>query len=640
MKTSCTVLLFFLFVVSVKAQAPLSPQQFSQLAGLEMKARTGNPERLPQNIIDNYDISYHRCVWQVDPAVQYIAGNITTYFKPLTSGFDTILFNCSNLLTVDSVLYQGNAIPFTHSSDLIRAAFPSPLAVNVSDSVTVFYQGAPTTSGFGSFMTGVHNSVPVLATLSEPYGSSDWWPCKNGLTDKADSLDVLITTPAAYRAASNGLLVNETTNGNLKTYHWKHRYPIVPYLVCMAATNYVQYTHNVPFGNTNTTILNYVYPEDSASAEWQTAFMVPVMQFYDSLFGLYPFADEKYGHCQFNVGGGMEHQTFTFVGGFHYELLCHELAHHWFGDKVTCGSWEDIWLNEGFATYLSGLCYEFLQPAWWMPFKQGRISYITSQPDGSVWCDDTTTHTRIFDDRLSYAKGGMFLNQLRWVIGDSAFFNGIRNYLNDPAHAYGFARTANLKAHWEAEYGQSLTWYFNDWFTGEGFPSYLISWDQQGSQVTFTVNQVQSHPSVSFFELPLPIKFKNATQDTTIRINHTFSGETFTATIPFAADSLIFDPELWIISANNTVTSIAPLTLDPYIIMLPNPIHDELRVLFYKNHDRVVYEIHDINGKQITKGEARQPRILEVDMSRCAVGTYLVSFEADGMRCVKKVVKE
>lgn len=640
MKNLYTCILFFLFASAGKAQAPLSPQQFSELAGLEMKARTGSLHRLPQVTISDYDISYHRCVWQVDPAVNYIAGNIITYFQPLVVGFDSIAFNCSNQLTIDSVKYHGTTLAFTHSGDVMRAAFLSALPQNVSDSVTVFYQGAPPNTGLGSFVTSTHNNVPALWTLSEPYGSSDWWPCKNGLTDKADSLDLIITTPSAYRAASNGLLVSETVNGLNKTYHWKHRYPVATYLICLAVSNYVQYTHNVPFGVTNTTILNYVYPEDSASAVWQTAFMVPVMQFFDSLFGVYPFADEKYGHCQFGVGGGMEHQTFTFVGGFHYELLCHELAHHWFGDKITCGSWEDIWLNEGFATYLSGLCYQYLEPNWWMPFKQGRISYITSQPDGSVWCDDTTTHTRIFNDRLSYAKGGMILNQLRWVIDDSAFFNGIRNYLNDPALAFGFARTADLKAHWEALHGQPLTWYFNDWFTGEGFPSYLISWDQQGSQVTFTVNQVQSHPSVSFFELPLPIRFKNATQDTTIRVNHTFSGETFTVTIPFAADSLLFDPELHIISANNIAAGITPATLDPYIITLPNPIHDQLRVLFYKNHDLVRYEIHDIHGKRIYKSEARQPRILEVDMSGHAAGTYLVTFEADGMRCVKKVVKE
>ena len=307
----------------------------------------------------------------------------------------------------------------------------------------------------------------------------------------------------------------------------------------------------------------------------------------------------------------MEHQTFTFIVNFDYELMAHELAHQWFGDHVTCGSFEDIWLNEGFATYLSGLCYEHLLPFYWMPFKQNNINSITSQPGGSVLCTDTTSLNRIFDGRLSYDKGAMILHTLRWVIGDSAFYAGIRNYRNDMMLSYGFAKTPQLKFHLEQSSGQNLTWYFDDWYSGEGFPSYNIQWTQDGSnQVSLTVNQTQSHPSVSFFELPIPIRFKNQTQDTLIVFDHTFSGETFTASLNFQADSLIFDPELWIISANNLITAVKEIEHPVFLKAFPNPltgrttIHSSIRLddatLSLENAlGQTVKELRDVNGQSV-----------------------------------------
>ncbi|MFH1298152.1 MAG: M1 family aminopeptidase, partial [Bacteroidota bacterium] len=495
-------------------------------------------------------------------------------------------------------------------------------------------------SGFGSFITGEHNGIPVLWTLSEPFGASDWWPCKNDLTDKADSVDILITAPAAYRSASNGILVSETIMGPDKITHWKHRYPIATYLVCLAVTNYAEYSDYVPFGTTMVEVLNYVYPEDSASAASQTPGIIPVMQLFDTLFGLYPFAKEKYGHCQFNLNGGMEHQTFSFMGSFGHELMAHELAHSWFGDMVTCGSWEDIWLNEGFATYLSGLTYEHMfNGEWWMPFKRNRIDKIVSLPDGSVWCDDTTDVGRIFNSRLSYAKGAMILHQLRWVIGDSAFFTAINNYLHDPDLAFGFARTTDLKAHLEATSGQDLTWYFEDWYTGQGFPSYQIQWDQAGDTITLKIDQTQSHPSVSFFELPLSILIMNEMQDTTLRLDHTFSGETFMIHLPFSVDSVLFDPDLWLISANNSVIgSIPEIELGSSISVMPNPTDDLLHILFSKLFETMTVQVLDVSGKLLQETDASHMRSILLNFQGRSRGIYFIRLQAGSAITVKKVV--
>ena len=226
---------------------------------------------------------------------------------------------------------------------------------------------------------------------------------------------------------------------------------------------------------------------------------------------MYPYSKEKYGHAEFGWGGGMEHTTMTFMGGWNRGLIAHELAHQWFGNKVTCGSWEDIWLNEGFATYLAALVIEnFDGETSFKAWRSSSINYITSQSSGSTFVTDTTSVNRIFDGRLSYNKGAMILHMLRYKLGDDPFFQGIKNYLADPKIAYGYARTIDLQRHLEAVSSIDLTEFLNDWFLGEGYPTYQVTWYQNptNKEVQFTVNQNQSHSSVSFFEMPLACKSK------------------------------------------------------------------------------------------------------------------------------------
>jgi hypothetical protein len=624
-----------------------SQNDLHSISHIEQKGFTGNRLAPAIQASSNSDFIYARCEWQVDPAIYYIHGKVTTDFIPDAS-ITQMEFDLSDSLQVDSVIYHNSLITFNHNpGDILQVNFPSTLPASVIDSVSIYYQGIPPNTGFGSFNTSSHSGIPVLWTLSEPYGAKEWWPCKQNLSDKIDSVDIIVTCPSAYRAASNGILSNEFISGTNRIAIWKHRHPVAAYLVCFAVSNYSVYTNLVPFNGDTTKVINYVYPEDLLSAQGTTPDIIPQMQLYDSLFGEYPFADEKYGHTECNFGGGMEHQTMTFLGGFNFEILAHELGHHWFGDKVTCASWHDIWLNEGFATYCSGLCYEHFAPpeVYWMPFVRGRISYITSQPDGSVYCTDTTSVPRIFDDRLSYAKGAMILHTLRWVIGDSVFFAGVNNYLNDPAHAYNFATTADLETHLETASGQNLSWYFADWFTGEGYPTYSISWNENTNNlVSFTVNQSQSHPSVSYFELPLPIEFKDATHDTLIRVQNNFSGQPFSVQLSFHADSLIFDPDSWIISANNTVNNVRSLTIDNSISVFPNPSADLLSVQTGNSiTGKGFVKIVDGNGKLVLEKEllfSASNNQHFIDISTLSIGLYLITIETENGTVTQKFVKE
>lgn len=565
MKKTLFLLASGLFAISLPLFAQktgFQPGTLSQIAEAEAKAHAGKTLAPTLALTDDYDVKYHRLEWQIDPSQRYIKGAVTTYFESAVGGLLAVHFDLMNALQVDSVRWRGQTMSFAHHNDILTLWLSQPMPIGKLDSVTVFYQGVPADTGFGSFEQSTHAGAPIVWTLSEPYGARDWWPCKQNLGDKIDSIDVLVTCPTGNRAASNGLLVAEKNNPatNQTTFHWRHRYPIACYLVAIAVTNYAQYTDQAELTSGPLPILNYVFPENLASAQGQTPDVVPLIEFYDSLFVPYPFRNEKYGHAQFGWGGGMEHQTMSFMANFGYELMAHELAHQWFGDHVTCGSWADIWLNEGFATYLSGLCYERFSPAqYWPVFKQQRLQSVTSQPGGSVFVDDTTNVNRIFSGRLSYAKGAMVLHQLRWAVGDEAFFSGLRNYLNDNRLAGNFARTADLRTHLEATSGQPLDWYFNDWIFGQGHPSYQLVWSQAGSTVSLQVNQTQSHPSVGFFEMPLPLRFKSASGQTfDARPVLSSNGQAFQIeNVPFQASELAFDSDLWLISANNTVTKVA-----------------------------------------------------------------------------------
>jgi aminopeptidase N len=601
---------------------------------LMLRSQSGQPAR-------GFDVNYNRCAWDLDPAVRAISGSVTTHFTT-TADLDTLWLDLSDSLTVYSADRNGVPLPFVHAADRLGVVLPGTFATGTADSITVSYAGVPPSSGFGSFETGDHNGAPMLWTLSQPFGASDWWPCKEDLFDKADSIDLFISVPYGNRAAGNGLLVDSIPGNAQVTYHWKHRHPIAFYLVATAVSNYAAYTDLCIIGNDTIPILNYAWPEEVQDAQNMTAQCASQMQLFSDLFGLYPFADEKYGHVRFGWGGAMEHQTMTSMGAWNYELMAHELAHQWFGNKVTCGSWEDIWLNEGFATYLSGLCYEFLVPQFWMPFKQGRINNVTSQPGGSVFVTDTTDVARIFSGRLSYAKGAMVLHMLRWVCGDSAWFAGVGNYLNDSDIAYGSALTFQLQDHLEAASGVDLDGFMADWYNGEGFPTYTLPWSQDANgNVDLTLYQSPSHPSVSFFELPVPVRFKNANTDTLIVIDNTVNGEVFSFNLPFQADSAILDPDLWLISGQNIVTRVSELRgADEAVVLYPNPASNTVTIRMPSATRALQLRVLDAMGRVVRNGTLTNPQRGELDVSALPTGAYLLELRDAERSWVQRFVKE
>lgn len=600
----------------------------------------------------NYDVTYQKLELSVDPAIYFISGNITTHFVALEN-MSTITFDLStitntnssyysNRLTVGSVMMNGQSLAFNHnvSSKELVITFPTTLNAGTTNIVSVSYAGAPA-SDEDAFTTDDHNGTPIMWTLSEPFGAREWWPCKQDLNDKIDSIDVYLTAPSQYTSVTNGLQMGIVDNGNgTKTTHFHHGYPIPAYLVAIAVTNYAIFTQQAGTAPNQFPIVNYIYPESLISAQNSLAVTLPIMDLFEELFETYPFSNEKYGHAQFGWGGGMEHTTVSFMGGFSRGLIAHELGHQWFGDKITCGTWNDIWLNEGFATYLAALVIEnFDGEAAFVSYKSSIINNITSQSGGSLYLSDSDALNvnRIFSSRLSYNKGAMVVHMLRWKLGDEVFFQALRNYLADPSLAYGYAITDDLKYHLETTSGLDLTEFFNDWIYKQGYPSYSITVANNAvNQALITVNQTQSNSSVTFFEMPIPVRLNGAGGQTLdVVLEHTSNGQQFLVDVPFVVTNATFDPDKHIISKNNN-TTLGVQTLDwtNVIQLVPNPAYNYLTL---EIPDTITLEnvvVLNQLGQEVFKSTESKLNVIELSS-----GVYYLNIFTSAGTFYKKFIK-
>lgn len=507
----------------------------------------------------NIDVTYHRFEWYLNPdGVKNIQGSVTTYFKTtqdnvqiINFDFNKTSFNNTSLI----VKYHGNAVtrsfPTSGNVNILNITLPAALPNNRFDSVTIFYSGAPPAvsgqaEGFQQkTLTGTGTSM--YYTLSESYEDKDWWPCKADMQDKIDSTDFIITTPSAFRAAANGVLIKETTSGVNKIYNFKHRYPIASYLVAVAVAKYNVFNRGtVNIGGTNMAVDYYITIGRTPTAtQLKTLdFVKQELVVFSEKFGDYPFKNEKYGMYEFGWGGGMEHQTFSAMSWGAMSsagTIAHELMHQWFGDKVTFATWEHLWLAEGFAKYGEALAGELIPTSGINPVSvrnaaktsaNGSLSnYGCIVPKATI-ANSNTLWSSNYGSSV-YDRGAMVVSMLRILVGDDIFFQACRNYLNDPLLAYGSAVTNDLQRHFEALLdGFDLTPFFDSFVRGNGYPSYTganaIKWWAAGSgHINIGVgNQTKSTGSdVTYYFTPIPIRVQGAGGKDTVIVVYDRNGK-------------------------------------------------------------------------------------------------------------------
>lgn len=654
------IYLFFgvLFALSAKAQENKPCQKMIE-AEMKSAMKVNNVVLNPNTY--NYDLTYAKLEFTVNPASSFIEGKVTSTYIAIEN-MTSLTFDLVNNMVVSSVKINGIAKSFTQpATKELVINIAGTQATGTSAIVEIIYSGnfPPASPTFDAIVKDVHNGTPVLWTLSEPFGAREWWPCKQDLNDKINSIDIYITAPSQYTSVANGIEPNlPVTVGALKTTHFYHSYPIAAYLIAIAVSNYQVYIQQAGLGTLASPyfpIINYIYPETAAANIDSVVDTPAIMNFYESKFGPYPFRNEKYGHCQFAGGGGMEHTTVSFMesydgtGGYDRDLIAHELGHQWFGNKITCGSWKDIWLNEGITEYLSGLTVEFLDGNTafrnWKSAKTTNITSVTTGTSNLYLTDaQALSSSRIFSNRITYDKGSMVNNMLRYKMGDVMYFQALNNYISSPMFSYNYAITTDYKLKLEQVYGSSLTEFFNDWVYGQGFPRYNISVQNLvGNQAKITVNQTQSSSVVSYFEMPLEIKVNGAAGATqTLRVDNTSNNQEFIVPTNFLISSVSFDPEKNIISKGNIITLnpvLGTLANDSFelsnaILLSPNPANDYLKIEMPSNIEFENAQIFNLLGQKILESNANI-----VSISSLSNGIYSISIKTSEGNISKKFIK-
>ena len=542
-------------------------------------------------------------------------------------------------MVVDSVLSNGTSLSFSQSNDELHITLDQNANKNDNISVVITYHGLPDITGLGSFEFGENQGVPAIWTLSEPYGAKTWFPNKDNPSDKADSSDVWITVADNLTGVSNGDLTETINNGDgTKTYKWRSRYPIAPYLISLAIADYSiyeTYYHYSP--SESMLVINYIYPQNLNSIKSlldQTPSMIDIMSGY---FGPYPFLKEKYGHAEFGVLAGMEHQTISSMGAFFDGIIVHELTHQWFGDKITCAKWEDIWVNEGFAVYGEALYQEATAG------KEAYYDVIKSNMSrakdavGTIYVQNINSIDEIFDGDRTYAKGGVVIHMLRGVMGDENFFRTLKAYMSDTSLAYGSATIRDFQHVAETVSGTNLSYFFDEWLYGENYPRYVVDWYYdliQGNTYQVSVEVKQSVNTLpQFFTMPIDMKINTSLGDTTVRIFNNAQDQIFNFTIEGKPLTLDFDPDNYILKEQSGNTHNVPIT---YTLAqnYPNPFNPGTTITYeLGNVSNVQLNVYDITGRLVSRLVNQKQRegsyVVEFDGSSLASGVYFYRLEAE-----------
>ncbi|HWF44776.1 MAG TPA: M1 family aminopeptidase [Candidatus Kapabacteria bacterium] len=525
------------------------------LFGVSANGKTHTPlSQVDTVLVDtdsSFDVTYVKFNLWIQPDTEYIAGSVLIRSKAIDLRSDRqIQLSLSVPLQVDSVFDGGSPIEYQHIGDKLFVTLSQSYAKGSLFDVTIFYHGFSRTRAFiHTWQDWLRTGIPVIWSASEPFGARDWWPCKDNPADKIDSADLIFTCPKPYTVASNGTMTSVIEGDTSRTFSWHESYPIDHYLLAFLCTEFdtIDYWHHWADGD-STRIVDYIFPGSIDTMRAQLREIDTILNVYESWFGPYAFRREKYGLAEWH-GGGMENETLSFCNDAGSELVQHETAHQWFGDAVTCKIWNDCWLNEGFATYVTDLySARRLGPAFFAQRILDHEKSITSQPGGSVHVPDSLLLDHTLDGRLVYEKGAMVLHMLRYVLGsDSAFFRALREYVTGPLR-YGVVTAEDFRASLEHSSGMDLKWFFDEWVYDEGYPIYSLAWNYHDPMnPSVAISQTGSTPQSPIFKMPIELRFQGPEIDTTVQVWDDQPLYPYSFSFSKPVTKVTFDPNNWIL---------------------------------------------------------------------------------------------
>ena len=593
---------------------------------------------------EKYNVHFYSLDLSMNNLVTTVAGTVDIHAKANVF-LDSALFELFSTMTISQIRVNGNPVTYSRIGTAIKAPVNASTGQNFI--ISIDYNGTPPTAATNPLGgSGMSNATSpswgnrVTWSLSEPFSAYEWWPCKQSLSDKADSVAVKVTVPNNCKAGSNGLLENTVDLGNGTTrYEWKHRHSIDYYLISVAVAKYVEYTiYANPVGaSAPIMIQNYIYDNPATLPNFQTDIdeTVDFLELFSDLYGMYPFEDEKYGHCMAPISGGMEHQTMTSQGFFEKSLTAHELSHQWWGNNVTCGSWADIWVNEGFAAYSEYLMLENLYPAEKDQHMLDVHTNVMSQPAGSVYVLDSLNEGRIFSGRLTYDKGSSIIHTMRFFLNNDAnFFQALKNY--QIQYADSVAKGIHVKAVLETQSGLNLTNMFNEWYFGQGYPTYSARWNSVGTNLLLEITHTASAASVTpLFTNPLEVKFSRAgMSDTVIRLDINANLNQFYFENFGDVSALIsLDPNNWVVNKVGTivedlnfiaVSGLLDVPQNSTIQLFPNPSNGSISIIGDFNGNAELSLISS-QGSNVFSELVNAHTILDISMLKS--GIYFVELK-------------
>ncbi len=503
----------------------------------------------------DYDVKYYGLHVNINFTTESIIAVIDYEIESLVNNFNTLDLDLIDQLIVDSVKVNGQTAVRSHVASILSVTMPTPKSAGETFSMNVYYHGQPY-SGYGYTDGGMgfqnNNGNLVCWTATEPFGSRNWWPCKDTPEDKADSVEWWIQCPSNMTAATNGVMLSNTDlGGGRRLFHWKHRYPITTYLIALSVANFVIDQNTWNYDGHTMPVYSYAFPNAWDYIPLFDTLTIPMLNIYSDAFGIYPFVEEKLANVNCGIYGTMEHQTCSFHDPFSFYdpvyLLIHENAHQWWGDMITCKTFHHIWLNEGFGTYSESIFYEnqFGTPDAYF----GHMQVLKYMGDGTIYVEQPEFEV-IFDGNLSYNKGAWVVHMLRGVLGDSTFFRAIKEWTAGPFR-YGSATTEDLSASISASVGKDMSWFFQQWIYGAGHPSYEYSWqctpDESagGYYLDCFIEQIQT--TYPLFKMPVRVRLQTTggAKDTTLWNEWWEQG--YRIHLPDSVTALQFDPQEWIL---------------------------------------------------------------------------------------------
>lgn len=531
-------------------------------------------------------------------------------------------------LNVTSVTSSdANVSNFTQNDGVLTISLASPLAVNANASFTISYGGSTFNESWGGIMWSgnyVCNMGVGFESIPHNLGKC-WFPCVDNFTDKA-TYDVYVTVPTTTAAICGGNLENDTNNGDgTHTVHYNVPQEIATYHISFAIGDYVEWTDTYNGLERDIPITVYVKPSQINNVPGTFVHVKDIASFYENNFGAYPF--NRIGYVVTSVGC-MEHVdnigiTSGVVTGntTQEEYVAHELSHMYFGNKVTCATAEEMWLNEGFAQFC-GVFYrsEIYGEDDFQQAMSSKTNNITN------WCKsennwiplNNVPQTMTYDNSAVYNRGAVVVNTMMNYMGRETFLEGLRSYLN--TYNYNAASSEQLRDALTAATGIDMNGFFDTYVFTAGMPHYgvdLLNVTQNGNQYDATVKMTYQHygPEHVGQNNRVEVTFvDNAGNMQTELVN--WDGEEATCTVtlnisPIAAFDDYYNHFLDAKFDNNlTATGSATLGVNQQLSIVVNSVNDSVML---RGEEHYVAPTNDHNIPGVTLSTKHYWNVLRLD---------------------------